>query len=115
MVNIDEFPLFLSDLQMRFQSPDEDVLDEILGPVVRLLTFSQWLSRPEGLASGDNGWRSIITGLEALVANKGIARMVTKLEEWCPENASASSFERSSLLGPLIRLGVFQREWVSAS
>ncbi|KZS93704.1 hypothetical protein SISNIDRAFT_474241 [Sistotremastrum niveocremeum HHB9708] len=115
LVNIDEFPLFLTDLQRRFQTADEDVLDEILGPVVRLLTFSSWLARPEGLASGDNGWRSIVTGLEALMSNKGIAKMVTKLEEWCPENASASSFERSSLLGPLIRLGVFQREWPTIS
>ncbi|KZS93697.1 hypothetical protein SISNIDRAFT_485310 [Sistotremastrum niveocremeum HHB9708] len=102
LINIDEFPLSLTDLQRRFQIADGHVLGRILVPVLRL-------------ASGDNGWRNIVPGLEASAATKAIARMFTNPEEWCPENSSTSSFERSSLLGPLIRLGVFQWEWPTIS
>ena len=33
--------------------------------------------------------------------------------EWIPVNATAASFEKVTLLGPLCRLGVFAREWVN--
>ena len=40
--------------------------------------------------------------------------MITRMEEWNPQNVTAASFkfERISLLGPLCRLGVFLQEWV---
>lgn len=54
----------------------------------------------------------MIGGLEVLVSIKSIAIMITRMEEWNPQNATAPTFERMSLLGPLCRLGVFSREWV---
>ena len=39
--------------------------------------------------------------------------MITRMEEWDPPHATAFDFERTSLLGPLCRLGVFSPEWVS--
>lgn len=106
-----DIDLFLQDLARRFE-PDNE-MDEILGPVVRQLLFHESLFRPEGLGGGDASWRGIITGLEVLVSVKSIATMITRMEEWNPENATAATFERVSLLGPLCRLGVFFLEWVS--
>ena len=37
--------------------------------------------------------------------------MITRLDEWNPENATAASIERVSLMGPLCRLNVFGHEW----
>ena len=102
---------FLQDLARRFE-PDNEI-DEILGPVVRGLCFHESLKRPEGLAGGDTSWRGIISGLEVLVSVKSIANMIPRLEEWNPMDASAHDFENRSLLGSLLRLGVFEREWVS--
>ena len=102
---------FLQDLARRFE-PDNEI-DEILGPVVRALCFHESLSRPEGLAGGDASWRGVIGGLEALVNVKSIANMIPRLPEWNPPNAVAANIETLSLFGPLLRLGVFDREWVS--
>lgn len=102
---------FLQDLAKRFEPDDE--IDGVLGPVVTHLCFHESLFRPEGLAGGDAGWRGVIAGLEALVGVKSVACMMTRLEAWNPANASAATIERVSLLGPLLRLGVFEREWVS--
>ena len=87
-------------------------MDEILAPVVRLLLYHESLFRPEGLGGGDASWRGVISGLEVLVSVKSIATMITRMPEWNPQNVSAASFERVSLLGPLCRLGVFSQEWV---
>jgi hypothetical protein len=87
-------------------------MDDILAPVVRLLLFHESLFRPEGLGGGDASWRGVISGLEVLVSVKSIATMITRMEEWNPQNVTAASFERVSLLGPLCRLGVFSQEWV---
>lgn len=105
---------FISDLVQRFPSQDEQ-LDDVLGPVVRLLLFNPLLSRPEGLAGGDSGWRAIVTAMAVLAHHPSVAKMVTRLEEWCPNGAAAHEFERVSLIGPLARLGVFAREWVRGS
>ncbi|THG98805.1 hypothetical protein EW026_g3438 [Hermanssonia centrifuga] len=102
---------FLQDLVRRFE-PDNE-LDDVLGPVIRSLCFHPSLFRPEGLAGGDASWRGIIGGLEALVSIKGIANMITRLPEWNPTHAVANNIETTSLFGPLLRLGVFQREWPS--
>jgi len=99
-------------LAQRFE-PDNEI-DEILGPVVRLLLFHESLWRPEGLGGGDASWRGIVSGLEALVSIKSIANMITRMSEWIPANATAASFEKVTLLGPLCRLGVFAREWVNS-
>ncbi|KAG6909123.1 hypothetical protein DXG01_001875 [Tephrocybe rancida] len=100
---------FLQDLARRFE-PDNE-LDGVLGPVVKALLFHESLFRPEGLGGGDASWRGVVGGLEVLVSIKAIAVMITRMEEWNPVNATAPTFERTSLFGPLCRLGVFSREW----
>jgi hypothetical protein len=87
-------------------------MDDILGPVVRGLLFHESLFRPEGLGGGDASWRGVISGLEVLVSIKSIAAMITRMEDWNPPNATATTFEKISLMGPLCRLGVFFPEWV---
>jgi hypothetical protein len=101
---------FLQDLARRFE-PDNEI-DGVLGPVVHQLLFHESLFGAEGLGSGDASWRGVVGGLEALVSVKSIAVMITRMDEWNPPIATASTFERVSLFGPLCRLGVFGREWV---
>lgn len=102
---------FLEDLVKRFE-PDGE-LDAVLGPVITQLCFHASLFRPEGLAGSDASWRGVLSGLEALVSIKAIAQLITRLPQWIPEGATAPNFEKVSLLGPLLRLGVFEQEWVS--
>ncbi|KAF7288510.1 U-box domain-containing protein [Mycena chlorophos] len=104
---------FLQDLARRFE-PDNEI-DGVLGPVVTQLLFHESLFRPEGLLGGDSGWRGVIGGLDALVSIKPIAAMITRLETWNPENATAATIEHVSLMGPLCRLGIFGREWPSVA
>ncbi|KAF7346366.1 U-box domain-containing protein [Mycena sanguinolenta] len=104
-----DIDVFFQDLTRRFE-PDNEI-DGVLGPVVHQLLFHESLFRPEGLGGGDAGWRGVVGGLEALVSIKGIAVMITRMEEFNPPNATAATFERVSLLGPLCRLGIFVREW----
>lgn len=105
-----EIPQLLQDIIHRF-SPD-DGLAEVIGPVVIKLLFHPCLFREEGLAASDPQWRGVLTGLEALVAHKQIAVMITKMDEWNPADTTAVTFETRSLMGPLLRLNVFSREWV---
>lgn len=105
-----EIPQLLQDIVNRFDP--EGGLADVLGPVVIKLLFHSSLFREEGLAASDPQWRGILTGLEALVAHKQIAIMITKMEEWNPANATAVTFETRSLMGPLLRMNVFSREWV---
>ncbi len=107
LLDASEIELFLQDLVRRFE-PDNEI-DSVLGPVVVKLCWHESLA--VGFASGD-GWRGVTSGLEALVSVKPIATMITRLPEWNPE-VSASEFESKSLMGPLLRLGVFHREWVT--
>ncbi|KAK0464249.1 ubiquitin conjugation factor E4 [Desarmillaria tabescens] len=104
---------FLQDLARRFE-PDNEI-DGVLGPVVQQLLFHASLFRPEGLGGGDASWRGVVSGLEALVSVKAIANMITRMEEWNPPSATAATFETTSLMGPLCRLGVFSREWPGIS
>ena len=103
----------LQDIVKRFEPENE--LDGVLGPVVRALLFHESLFRREGLAGSDSGWRRVIAGLEALVSIKPIAIMITRLDEWNPESATAANIERVSLMGPLCRLNVFGHEWPTIS
>ncbi|KAI0670862.1 ubiquitin conjugation factor E4 [Trametes maxima] len=107
LLDSSEVELFLQDLVRRFE-PDNE-LDGILGPVVAHLCFHPSIS--EGFVN--DGWRNVISGLEALVSVKAIAAMITRLPQWNPENVAAPQFEKTSLLGPLLGLGVFEREWPS--
>jgi len=104
---------FLQDLVKRFE-PDHEI-DDILGPVVRKLLSHRCLMDPQGLASTDGKWRGVLGGLEALVGNRSIAAMITRLEDFNPAGATAATLELSSLLGPLCRLGIFPFEWVRLS
>ncbi|KAI0755049.1 ubiquitin elongating factor core-domain-containing protein [Daedaleopsis nitida] len=107
LLDSSEIELFLQDLVKRFE-PDGE-LDSVLGPVVVKLCWHESLD--VGFASGD-GWRGIISGLEALVSVKAVANMITRLPEWNPD-VTAPEFELKSLMGRLLRLGVFHREWPS--
>lgn len=106
-----DVPQFLLDITQRFSSDDE--FEGVLGPVIIQLLHHESLFRPEGLGGADAGWRGVIGGMEALVAIKPIATLITKLPEWNPAHATAANIETVSLMGPLLRLGVFFREWVS--
>ncbi|KAL5501546.1 UFD2 [Sanghuangporus vaninii] len=104
-----EIPNFLQDLVQRFEPEGE--LESILGSTIKNLLFHASLARPEGLGGVDASWRGIVSGLEALVSIKPIAIMITKMPEWNPSSATAPTFELTSLMGPLLRLNVFPREW----
>lgn len=106
LLDSSEIEAFLQDLVRRFE-PEGD-LDGVLGPVVVKLCCHESLN--VGFASAD-GWRGVISGLEALVSVKAIANMITRLPEWNPD-VPAPEFEVKSLMGRLLRLGVFHREWV---
>ncbi len=106
LLDASEIETFLQDLVRRFE-PDNEI-DGVLGPVVVKLCSHESLNA--GFASGD-GWRGVVSGLEALVSVKAIANMITRLPEWNPET-TAPEFETRCLLGRLLRLGVFHREWV---
>lgn len=41
--------------------------------------------------------------------------MITRLDEWNPEGATAANIERLSLMGPLCRLNIFGHEWPTIS
>ena len=101
---------FLQDIVRRFDPDDE--LEGVLGDVIRGLLFHQGLFQQEGITHSKPVWRGVIGGLEALVSQKEIALMVVRMREWCPDDLTAATFEKSTLLGPLLRLNVFQREWV---
>ncbi|KAF9221552.1 hypothetical protein BS17DRAFT_784937 [Gyrodon lividus] len=104
---------FLQDLARRFE-PDNEI-DGVLGPVAQQLLFHESLLRPEGLGGGDSSWRGVVGGVETLVSVKSIAAMLTRLDEWNPPHATAPTFEKVTLMGPLCRLGVFSREWPSVA
>jgi len=112
-LTVHDIESFLLDMVQRF-APDNE-LEDVLGPVVRGLLFHGCLFRPEGIAATDSQWRGVVGGLEALVTHKSIAHMITCMEEWVPMDAGAADFETKSLMGPLLRLNVFQREWVGVS
>jgi ubiquitin conjugation factor E4 B len=99
-----------TDLSARFL---DDGLEEIVEPIIQILCFHPSLQRPEGVGGGDVAWRSIVAAIDCLVGVKGVASVMTRFDEWCPQNASPAQFEHVSLMGPLLRLGVFNREWVS--
>ena len=109
LLSASEVPQFLLDIAQRFEP--EGSLPEILGDVIKRLCFNANLARPEGLGGADASWRGILGGLEALISVKPIAIAFTKLPEWNPPTAAAPNFELTSLMGPLLRLGVFGKEW----
>ncbi|KAG1809022.1 ubiquitin elongating factor core-domain-containing protein [Suillus variegatus] len=88
-----EVQLFLQDLVVRFADPVRGI----------------------GGSGGDSAWRGVIGGMEALVGVKPIAEMITRMPQWLGEGfgveVTAANFERLSLMGPLLRLGTFSREW----
>ncbi|KAG8832211.1 hypothetical protein FRC17_001747 [Serendipita sp. 399] len=100
---------FLTDLGKRFH---QDGLEDVLGEVHTTATL------PPGLST--NSWRSSVMALECLCSVKPIASMITSLPEWNPpiRNETTSSgvkngneHERTSILGMVMRLGIFARDW----
>jgi len=107
-----EIGQFIQELTRRFEN---DELERVFGPVIKALSFHECLFRPEGLASGDAAWRGVISGLEMLVSNRSVAILMTQMPEFNPSDATAVSIEKTSLLGPLCRLSIFGKDWVSAA
>jgi ubiquitin conjugation factor E4 B len=111
---LSEVHLFLTDLGKRFPSKD-DGLDLILVPLYRLLLFHPSLFRPEGFAGGDSDWRSVVGGVAVIAEHsKVFASVLGAAEDFlggADGEISARELEMSTLLGPLARLGVFEREW----
>ncbi|CAG8659538.1 10237_t:CDS:10, partial [Acaulospora colombiana] len=119
-----ELESFLLDLVKRF---DKDGLEDVLGDVVRRIVFSPNLAVgmvhtastiPLGLTP--SSWRSSVAALECLFGIKPIAAMITRLPEWNPELWSETNpagakngneHEKRSILGMVMRLGVFARDW----
>ncbi|EJU03146.1 hypothetical protein DACRYDRAFT_21436 [Dacryopinax primogenitus] len=99
---------FVIDLAKRFEG---DGLEEIMGPVIggvmNVLKDYQ-VEMPNIM--GDQ-WRQVTAALEALVAVKPVASMIPRLVDWDPSQAPPNLWELVSLLGPLLRLSVFPREW----
>ncbi|KAG1881945.1 ubiquitin elongating factor core-domain-containing protein [Suillus tomentosus] len=110
-----EVQLFLQDLVARFADPDE--LLTTLSTLVHTLVAHTLTIPSEGIggSGGDSAWRGVIGGMEALVGVKLIAEMITRMPQWLGEGfgveVTAANFERLSLMGPLLRLGTFSREW----
>ncbi|KAG1833993.1 ubiquitin elongating factor core-domain-containing protein [Suillus subalutaceus] len=106
---------FLQDLAARFTDPDE--LLNTLSTLVRTLVTHTLTIPSEGIggSGGDSAWRGVIGGMEALVGVKPIAEMIMRMPQWLGEGfgveVTAANFERLSLMGPLLRLGTFSREW----
>lgn len=101
---------FIQELVRRFEN---DELERVFGPVIKTLLFHESLFYPEGLVSGDAAWRGVISGLELLVSNRSVAVLITQMPEFNPPDATAPTIEKTSLLGPLCRLSIFGKEWVS--
>ncbi|KAG1822730.1 ubiquitin elongating factor core-domain-containing protein [Suillus subaureus] len=110
-----EIQPFLQDLAARFTDPDE--LLSTLSTLISTLVAHSLIIPSEGIggSGGDSAWRGVIGGMEALVGVKPIAEMITKMPQWLGEGfgveVTAANFERLSLMGPLLRLGTFSREW----
>ncbi|KAG2066491.1 hypothetical protein BDR04DRAFT_1106685 [Suillus decipiens] len=106
---------FLQDLAARFTDPDE--LLNTLSTLVRTLVAHSLIMPSEGIggSGGDSAWRGVIGGMEALIGVKPIAEMITRMPQWLGQGygveVTAANFERLSLMGPLLRLGTFSREW----
>jgi ubiquitin conjugation factor E4 B len=104
-----EVPQFLADLSARFHASGE--LPGVLAPLLSLLCGHPSLADPAGLAAGDAGWRRVLGALDALLGARGGADALAAHPAFVPADADAVSFEHKALLGPLMRLGVVQRDW----
>lgn len=107
-----EIGQFLQELIRRFEN---DELEGVFGPVIKALLFHESLFHAEGLVSVDAAWRGVIGGLEMLMSNKSVAILMTQMPEFNPSDATAATIEKTSLLGPLCRLSIFGKEWVSTT
>ncbi|CCA73755.1 related to UFD2-ubiquitin fusion degradation protein [Serendipita indica DSM 11827] len=120
-----ELQPFLSDLAKRFH---QDGLEEVLGGVVRSVAFSPHLAvgmvhttaTLSSTAVNPTSWRSAVAALECLFSIKPIAAMITTLPQWNPDIwnqetrtgvKNGSDHEKSSILGMVMRLGIFARDW----
>ncbi|KAG8849515.1 hypothetical protein FRC20_002284, partial [Serendipita sp. 405] len=115
---------FLTDIGNRFY---QDGLEDVLGEVVRRVVFGRNLAAgmvhttatlPQGMSP--SGWRSSVMAMECLCSIKPIAAMITSLPEWNPlpwngETGSGvrngNEHEKGSILGFVMRLGIFARDW----
>ncbi|CAE6424178.1 unnamed protein product [Rhizoctonia solani] len=101
---------FLGDLAKRFLN---NGLDEIFGPIITMVVDAL---PAEGLGSTGSEWRAVVGALEALVSDTNLAAVLAqfpRLQKWLPEGVAPYQIEFASLLGPLARMSIFDKEWQS--
>ncbi|KAL9938868.1 hypothetical protein V8E36_002587 [Tilletia maclaganii] len=69
----------------------------------------------EGMTLAGLDWRVHSNAIAEVVAHKQVAEMITSLESFNPADATAPSFERDSLLGPILRLSAFTYSFPSVT
>lgn len=89
---------YLNELIIRF---DNDGLDDILGPAI--VSLASELRAQNILGE----YKQCIQSMTYLFEHKAIAGMITNLEEFDPQQATAKNMEEVSLLGPLFRLSAY--------
>jgi len=62
---------------------------------------------PEGMTIAELDWRPFMMAVSAACENKALAAAVPKFASFLPADAGAPDVERTSLLGPLLRLSCF--------
>ncbi|ORX35769.1 ubiquitin elongating factor core-domain-containing protein [Kockovaella imperatae] len=106
VLNSNELVPFLNDLAVAA----EDSLSEVLTPTLSLF-FQEWFKivpTPD-LMGAD--WRRYLGAIATLVRSKHIAATLPTLPIWRASAVSAHTLEWQSLLGPLLRLSVYPREF----
>lgn len=100
---------FLNDLAVGFQ---EGSLADVITPTLSLF-FQEWFKIVPTPDLMGTEWRKYLGAVSLLVKNKAIAALLPSLPIWVAPGVTASKIEWQSLLGPLTRLSVFSREFVS--
>lgn len=90
----------------------EGSLADVITPTLSLF-FQEWFKIVPTPDLMGTEWRKYLGAVSLLVKNKAIAALLPSLPIWVAPGVTASKIEWQSLLGPLTRLSVFSREFVS--
>lgn len=102
---------FLNDLAAGFT---EGSMADVITPTLSLF-FQEWFKITPTPDLMGSEWRKYLGAVSLLVQVKSIAALLPTLPVWVAPNVTAPKIEWQSLLGPLTRLSVFSREFVSVS
>ncbi|WVR06922.1 hypothetical protein IAU60_003958 [Kwoniella sp. DSM 27419] len=100
---------FLNDLSAGFPS---ETMADVITPTLSLF-FQEWYKITPTPDIMGSEWRRYLGAVAVLVQVKGIAGLLPTLPIWIAPDVTAPKLEWQSLLGPLIRLSVFPREFSS--